>query len=183
MKTLTLSCLLVLGACASGERSHPPAASVHSEVSAGGDSATHSASPVVQDQAPPREHIAEPDSYHTHLTSDDHAEPRNTAATGVADPHPVNNTGVNQRDVQPVAVTATDQKENAADLKITQKIRQAVMADDSLSLTAKNSKIITQDGHVTLRGPVKSAAERNAIAAHANRVATGHVDNQLEIEQ
>jgi hyperosmotically inducible periplasmic protein len=179
MKTLTLSCLLVLGACASEEHRQPPAASVHSEVSAGGDSA----SPAVHDRSPAREHIAEPESYHTHLTSDDHAEPRDSTANGVADPHPVNNTGVNQRDVQPVAVTATDQKENAADLKITQRIRQAVMADDSLSATAKNSKIITQDGRVTLRGPVKTAAERTAIAAHADRFASGHVDNQLEVEQ
>ena len=43
----------------------------------------------------------------------------------------------------------------------------AVMADGSLSFTAKNVKIITQNGKVTLRGPVNSADERNAIVRRA----------------
>jgi hyperosmotically inducible protein len=170
MKTLTVSCLLVLGACSSSENSQPPAASVQSEASAGGDSA-HA-----------RQRVVTQDASEQHARGDDHAEPIETGTPAVADPHPANNTGVNERDAQAAALTPTDQKENASDLQITQKIRQAVMADDALSFTAKNAKIITQAGHVTLRGPVKSAAERSAIAAHANRVAGGHVDNQLEIE-
>jgi len=57
------------------------------------------------------------------------------------------------------------------------------MKDDSLSFTAKNVKIITVDGKVTLRGPVKSEAERSAIEAAARRVAgAAQVDNQLEVK-
>jgi hyperosmotically inducible protein len=57
-----------------------------------------------------------------------------------------------------------------------------VVGDDALSFTAKNVKIITQEGRVVLRGPVKTAAERAAIAAHANKIAgPGRVDNQLEV--
>ena len=170
MKTLTVSCLLVLGACSSSENSQPPAASVQSEVSAGGDSAHV------------RQRVAPHDASEQRARGDDHAEPIETV-TPVADPHPANNTGVNERDTHAAALTPGDQRENATDLQITQQIRQAVMADDALSFTAKNAKIITQNGHVTLRGPVKNAAERSAIAAHANSVASGHVDNQLEIEQ
>ena len=55
------------------------------------------------------------------------------------------------------------------------------MDDDSLSFTAKNVKIITQDGKVTLRGPVKSAQERSAIGVAAKKFAAGRVDNQLEV--
>ena len=60
---------------------------------------------------------------------------------------------------------------------------QAVIADDALSFNAKNVKIITRDGHVTLRGPVNHQKERLAIGEIASRVAgPSHVDNQLEIK-
>lgn len=75
-----------------------------------------------------------------------------------------------------------DQGSSEADRKITQQIRQDLMKDKSLSFTAKNVKIITIDGKVTLRGPVKSDAERSAIEAAARRV-TGNVDSQLEISK
>lgn len=92
------------------------------------------------------------------------------------------NTKVNQRDPDGSALTPMHQSESEADRKITQQIRQAVMKDGSLSFSAKNVKIITIGGKVTLRGPVKSAEERNAIANAATQVAgAGRVDNQLEI--
>jgi len=94
------------------------------------------------------------------------------------------NTHVNKRDTSGAALTPMDQKNNATDLEITQKIRQAVMADGSLSFTAKNVKIITQNGKVTLRGPVNSQEERNAIEAAARKIAgSGQVDNQLEVKK
>jgi hyperosmotically inducible periplasmic protein len=93
------------------------------------------------------------------------------------------NTKKNQRD-QKDALTPMDQGNNQSDLDITTKIRQAVMEDDSLSFTAKNVKIITVKGKVTLRGPVNSAAERTAIDAVAKRIAgAGKVDNQLEVKK
>ncbi|HEX5098049.1 MAG TPA: BON domain-containing protein [Polyangiaceae bacterium] len=92
------------------------------------------------------------------------------------------NTKVNQRDTKAAAPTPMDQGEGRSDLDITQRIRQAVVADRSLSFTAKNVKIITRDGKVVLRGPVASAAERASIEAAANKVAgSGNVDNQIEV--
>ena len=57
------------------------------------------------------------------------------------------------------------------------------MKDDSLSMTAKNVKIITENGMVTLRGPVKSQAEKSKIAQLAKSAAGQmKVDNQLEVK-
>lgn len=94
------------------------------------------------------------------------------------------NTKVNERDKSSASPTPPDQKENESDLKITQHVRQAVMADGSLSFTAKNVKIISQNGKVTLRGPVKTAQERDAIEAAARKVAgVTQVDNQIEVKK
>jgi hypothetical protein len=109
--------------------------------------------------------------------------PRGNDATPPAGTQP-DNTKVNERDRSSAALTPLDQRNNETDLKITQQVRQAVMADGSLSFNAKNVKIITQAGKVTLRGPVKSAAERDAIAAAARKVAgVTQVDNQIEVEK
>jgi hyperosmotically inducible protein len=92
------------------------------------------------------------------------------------------NTAKNERDRGEAAKTPVDQKENEVDLEITQQIRQAVVADDSLSFDAKNAKIITADRIVTLRGPVKSEAERLAIVTKAKAVTgVSRVDDQLEV--
>ena len=103
------------------------------------------------------------------------------APTGTSSARP-DNSDVNERDRARSAVTPMDQGESEADRTITQQIRQAVMKDGSLSFTAKNVKIVTLKRKVTLRGPVKSAAERTAIEAAAKKVAgVTSVENQLEI--
>jgi hypothetical protein len=97
--------------------------------------------------------------------------------------HAPDNTGVNERDRNNANVTPMNQGNGEIDLDLTQRIRKAVMADDSLSFTAKNAKIITRDGRVTLRGPVKSAAEKDAIYKCAVSAAgVGHVSNELEVD-
>jgi hyperosmotically inducible periplasmic protein len=79
--------------------------------------------------------------------------------------------------------TAEQQKMNPADRAITQKIRKAIHEDKSLSTYAHNIKIITQDGKVTLRGPVRSEDERSNLEAKAASVAgQENVTNQLEIK-
>src|SRR5262245_2880785 len=88
-------------------------------------------------------------------------------AADEAGQYPADNTGRNARERHDRNLTSGDQSEKEADRKLTQEIRQAVMEDDSLSTTAHNIKIITVDGMVTLRGPVESQAERNAINAKA----------------
>lgn len=92
------------------------------------------------------------------------------------------NTAVNVRDRDSTVKTPIDQNENKSDVKITAEIRKRVV-DTKMSVNAQNVKIITQDGRVTLRGPVKSADEKKQIQDFAEQVAgPGNVDNQLEIE-
>jgi hyperosmotically inducible protein len=94
------------------------------------------------------------------------------------------NTGRNVRDSGGSTLTPMDQSENEADVTLTQRIRQAVMDDDTLSMTAKNIKIITVNGVVTLRGPVDSEQERNRIVAKAEQLAGAKkVDSQLEVKK
>jgi osmotically-inducible protein OsmY len=94
------------------------------------------------------------------------------------------NTGVNKRDRNESNLTPIDQGSSDSDTKITQQIRQSVIDDGSLSFTAKNIKIITQKGKVTLRGPVNNAQERATIETKAIRIAgANRVDNQLEVER
>jgi osmotically-inducible protein OsmY len=93
------------------------------------------------------------------------------------------NTGKNERDRSGESKTPGDQSNTPEDLKITQAIRQAVVKDQSLTMTAKNVKIITAGGHVTLRGPVKSAEEKTKIEQLAKSAAgAAKVDNQLEVK-
>ena len=100
-----------------------------------------------------------------------------------AEPADADNTERNVRDRDDKTLTPLDQGESEADRKITQEVRKAVVADDSLSMNAHNVKIITVDGAVTLRGPVKSNDEKAKIASIAKKVAGAKsVDDQLEIE-
>jgi hypothetical protein len=116
-----------------------------------------------------------------------------TSANGSAAPSvgpvaaaaPVNpdDTGVNKRDRNNSTLTPLDQSNKQTDLDITQSIRKAVIAKDGFSFNAKNVKIITVSGNVTLRGPVKSAAERETIANLARGTAgVVNVDDQLEVK-
>ena len=92
------------------------------------------------------------------------------------------NSGRNERDRNDATKTAGDQSESEADRTISQNIRKAVTSDDSVSTNGKNVKIITVDGVVTLRGPVKSETEKTNIAAKAQQIAgVKNVENQLEI--
>jgi len=84
---------------------------------------------------------------------------------------PPDNTKTNKRDRSPSATTADQQKMNVNDRELTQKIRKAVMADKSLSTYAHNVKIVSQNGAVTLKGPVRSEDEKKAIVAKAVEVA------------
>jgi hyperosmotically inducible periplasmic protein len=92
------------------------------------------------------------------------------------------NTGKNVRDRSDNALTPLSASNDSADVETTRKIRRALMDDKSLSTTAKNVKVITVDGKVTLRGPVKSEQEKIAVADQAQRIAgPGKVNDQLEV--
>ena len=93
------------------------------------------------------------------------------------------NTSKNQRDRSGETRTSGDQSNSSEDVKTTATIRRAIVKDHSLSATAKNVKIITADGTVTLRGPVKNEAEKTKIAELAQLAAgNAKIDNQLEVK-
>jgi osmotically-inducible protein OsmY len=107
-----------------------------------------------------------------------------TLAALAADDKKVNadNTAKNERDRSGETQTSGDQSNSSADLKTTQAIRQALMKDPALSATAKNIKVITANGHVTLRGPVNTAQEKAKIDQFAKSAAGGaEIENELEV--
>jgi len=95
----------------------------------------------------------------------------------------VDNTARNSRDRTDPTLTPEDQGSSASDIDLTRKIRRAVVQSGELSTYAKNIKIITVNGKVTLRGPVNSQEEKNTIESLAQNAAAGAVvDNQLEVK-
>jgi len=105
-------------------------------------------------------------------------------AQDTQNPTQQDNTKVNKQDRSGGGVTADQQKNNAGDRHLTQQIRKAVIADKSLSTYAHNVKIISQNGAVTLKGPVRSEEEKKAILSKAEEVAgAGRVTDQLTVKQ
>jgi osmotically-inducible protein OsmY len=93
------------------------------------------------------------------------------------------NTAKNSRDREGSAPTPENQGETEADRTVTAEIRKAIMAEKGLSVNGQNCKIITQNGVVTLRGPVESQAEKELIESKARAVAgTTSVVNELEVK-
>ena len=96
---------------------------------------------------------------------------------------PPDNTAVNARDRAPDVPTADRQSNGKSDVELTRKIRRAVVKDRSLSTLAHNVKIVSENGNVTLRGPVKSEEEKTTIASKAQAIAgPDKVENQLEVK-
>jgi sporulation protein YlmC with PRC-barrel domain len=80
------------------------------------------------------------------------------------------------------ALTPLDQGNSQADLNTTAQIRKDIIAGDGMSMNAKNVKIITRNGQVTLRGVVNTDEEKHNVGEIANQVAhSGNVDNQLAV--
>jgi osmotically-inducible protein OsmY len=95
------------------------------------------------------------------------------------------NTKVNKQDRDTNQPTADQQKNNGSDLDLTKNIRRSIMEDKSLSTDAHNVKVISQDGTVTLKGPVKSEAEKSAIVSKAVSIAgsADKVVDQMSVKQ
>ena len=81
--------------------------------------------------------------------------------------------------------TADQQSEASSDRMLTQKIRKAIIADKSLSMYGHNVKIITKDGAVTLKGPVHTDDEKQAIGSIAANAAGSpdKITNDLTVKQ
>jgi len=95
---------------------------------------------------------------------------------------PADNTKVNKRDRKDGAVTADQQKETESDRQTTANIRKALMDNKDLSTYAHNVKIVTRNGVVTLKGPVRSQEEKKAVEAKATEIAgPGKVKNMISV--
>lgn len=93
------------------------------------------------------------------------------------------NTKVNDRDKSKAEPTADQQKNDRSDREIAQQIRNSVMSDKSLSTYAHNVKIISQNGTVTLKGPVRSVEEKSTLEAKAaGVVGQDKVISKLEVK-
>jgi osmotically-inducible protein OsmY len=94
------------------------------------------------------------------------------------------NTEINTRDRAGTAPTPTDQRNDSADIKVAAAVRRSISKDKSLSMTARNIKLVANGGEVTLRGPVKSEEEKARIEQIARATAgVSVVDNELDVAQ
>jgi hyperosmotically inducible protein len=95
---------------------------------------------------------------------------------------PADNTKVNQADRSQTQPTADQQKENTTDRELARQIRRSLMQDKSLSTYAHNVKIIAQNGTVTLRGPVRSDEEKQAVEQKAAEIAgSNKVTSEIQV--
>ncbi|MDP1661613.1 MAG: BON domain-containing protein, partial [Phycisphaerales bacterium] len=94
------------------------------------------------------------------------------------------NTVRNKADRDTATKTPLNQSNSSEAIKTTADIRRAILDDKSMSLNAQNCKIITDSaGVVTLRGPVASQAEKDAIESIAKATAgVNSVANELEVK-
>jgi hyperosmotically inducible protein len=95
---------------------------------------------------------------------------------------PPDNTKINQRDRNQSEPTADQQKENPNDRDLSQQIRRALVKDKSLSSNAHNVKVIAQNGTVTLKGPVNSEQEKQAVESKAAQIAgADKVNSEIQV--
>lgn len=181
-----LGLLVVLAggiACNKGDPEHE-----RSAASAAGDeraeASTSEPDGPAQQQASVPAHQAEPNS--APRSNQEGQERASGSAGGEAedvDKVASDNTGRNQRDQSGDTLTPMDQGESERDIEITRRIREAMVGNEALSFMAKNAKVITRNGRVTLRGPVHSDDEREVIEAAARSVAgPSQVVSQLEVK-
>ncbi len=95
--------------------------------------------------------------------------------------HKADNTAVNKRDRQKSEPTADQQKGNVADRDLAKNVRRALVKDKALSAYAHNIKVISENGTVTLKGPVRSEDEKRAVEEKAAEVAGGSSNVRSEI--
>lgn len=124
-------------------------------------------------------HAADPEPTATRTAADRAAA---TDRAPVSQSKPADNTAHNERDAAGDKVTPLDQSHAEPDVELTRSIRKILVDDDTLGTNARNVKVITIDGKVTLRGPVASASEQARVVAIAEKAAgPGRVVSELEV--
>lgn len=194
MRGLTVSLLLGSVVMACSHEQPPPASSA--TVAAATDTPSRSTQPVKTDvmraaeadDGPHRARTNEPNANanantntNASANANTNTEARSMVASQASQP---DNTRVNERDRNGDSLTPIDQGNSEADRRMTQQIRQALMNTSGLSFNAKNVKIITLNGKVTLRGTVNSEQERNTVDGAARKIAgTDQIDDLLEVKK
>jgi hyperosmotically inducible periplasmic protein len=192
----TLVCIGALAGCAGSHESEPPPATATTEPAPPpADPETLKEDHRAIDQAAATsERLADKTASQTEHARDHAAPPAgiptsepkaDTTDKDTAEPQrPADNTAKNERDRNDATLTPTDQSNASNDVELAAKIRRAIVGADGLSFTARNVKIITEGGLVTLRGPVASAQEKSRVEETARRAAgSARVVSQLEIEK
>jgi hypothetical protein len=113
--------------------------------------------------------------------SRDYGSPNPAIDTTATSAQP-DNTGKNVRDRSDATLTPGDQGGSDSDRDTTQRIRRALTSNDQLSTDAKNIKVITLNGKVTLRGPVNNSQEQQTIESIVKANGGASVDDQLEVK-
>ena len=95
----------------------------------------------------------------------------------------VDNTRTNKVDRNNTQNTAQGQSGAEADRRLTAAVRKAITREKSLSTYAHNVKVITHNGEVTLRGPVRTNEEKAKVAEIAQQVAgVSKVNDELLVK-
>jgi len=177
---LLLGGLAVAGAQQPSDQSSPPQSAPPTD-----QQAPQTAAPADQQTVPPADQqpAAQPSAPQANQQAAPQADQQPAPqSASPADNVPADNTKMNERDRNPNEPTADRQKDNRSDRELTQQVRKAIVKDKSLSTYAHNVKVITQNGMVTLKGPVRSEEEKKAIEAKAAEVAgQDKVTNQLDV--
>ena len=125
-------------------------------------------------------------------SSPESSKSKSKVDAGTAAPHPqraedtgadATNSAINQRDSHQGQPTADRQSNQRSDVDLTAEIRRSVVSDKSLSTNAHNVKIVAQNGQVTLKGPVRSEAEKKSIEQRASSIAgQSNVKNEIDVQ-
>ncbi len=110
-----------------------------------------------------------------------YSEPARTIANDDVAGSLADNTRRNKdHDVQP---SAQNQSNDRADIKLSANLRRKIMRKKGLSVDAQNIKIISENGSLVLRGPVKTEQEKQIIDDLAKRCCDKvPYKNELEVK-
>jgi hyperosmotically inducible periplasmic protein len=97
-------------------------------------------------------------------------------------PSAPDNTKSNAEDPANRSQSVDRQSNSTAEVDVTKRIRQSIVADKSLSTSGHNVKILSNKGMVTLKGVVRSDDEKTQIADKSAAVGgRDHIVNALKV--
>jgi len=133
--------------------------------------------PTTDDKAIKEPQIAAPDSTTKNAPAPDHP-----TITGSQIGAPDSATKNAPAPDQPI-ITTEKQSNEKCDVDVTTRLRKEVMAQKGFSTNAQNVKISTENGMLTLRGPVDNENEKKVIGSLARKCSGAtKISNLLEVK-